>query len=50
MYNEIQAKALVEKKYPEIKAVDSFRYKDIFLVRIEHPDSEEANYDPFFLC
>ncbi len=47
MYNEIQAKALVEKKYPEIKVVDSFRYNNIFLVRIEHPDPEEANYDPF---
>ena len=48
MYDETQVKVLVERKYPAVKAVDSFRYNDVFLVRIEHPDIEEANYDPFF--
>lgn len=48
MYNEEQAKALVEKKYPGVKAKDCFRYSSIFLVRVEYPSSEEVNHDPFF--
>lgn len=48
MYNEKQARELVEKYYPKAKAVDSFWYKDLILVRVEHPSSDEVNYDPFF--
>lgn len=48
MYNEIQAKALVEKAYPGAVSKDCFKYQNIFLVRAEHPSSDEANYDPFF--
>lgn len=48
MYNKEQAKLLVEKKYPKSKAVACARYKSVFLVRVEHPFPDEANYDPFF--
>ena len=48
MYNEAQVKALVEHSNPGVKAVDCFRYERIFLVRIEQPSEDEANYDPFF--
>lgn len=48
MYNENQAKELVEKKNPGTKAVESFRYNSLILVRVEHPSADEANYDPFY--
>ncbi len=48
MLNQAQVEDLVAKLYREVKVVDSFRYEDIFLVRVEHPDPEEVNYDPFF--
>lgn len=48
MFNEIQAKELVEKKNPGVKAVDCFRYESLLLVRVEFPDFDEGNYDPFF--
>lgn len=48
MYNEEQAKTLVEKAYPGSVAQDCFKYKDLFLVRVEHPSSDESDYDPFF--
>jgi hypothetical protein len=47
MYDKFQAKRLVEKAYPGAKAKDCFVYKGLFLVRVEHPDPDEANYDPF---
>lgn len=48
MLNNEQAADLVKGLYPDVKIVDSFRYEGLILVRIEHSDSEEANYDPFF--
>ncbi len=48
MLNEAQAKELVEKSEPGVKAVDCFRYESLLLVRVEFPDPDEANYDPFF--
>lgn len=48
MYNEAQAKKLVEEKNPGSKAMDSFRYNNLILVRVEHPSPDEANYDPFY--
>lgn len=47
MYNEDQAKALVEKAYPGAKAVDCFAYESVFVVRVEHPDPDEKDQDPF---
>lgn len=46
--NATQAKTLVGLSYPEARIVDCFEYKDLFLVRIQHPSEEEADYDPFF--
>ena len=48
MYSEKEAKELVEKANPGAKAVDSFRYNNLYLVRVEHPSPDEANYDPFY--
>lgn len=48
MYNETQAKNLVELKYPSVKSVDCFKYKTLFLVRVKHDSEDEADYDPFF--
>lgn len=48
MYNETQAKELVEKKHPGAKAQDSFRYNSLILVRVVHPSGDEANWDPFY--
>jgi hypothetical protein len=48
MYDEVQAKLAVENTYPWLKIVDCFKYKNLFLVRVEHPNPDEANYDPFF--
>lgn len=48
MYSELQAKVLVERQNPGVKAVDCFRYQSVFLVRVEHPDEDETDYDPFF--
>jgi hypothetical protein len=48
MYNETQAKKIVEQENPGSKAVDSFVYKNLILVRVEHPSPDEANYDPFY--
>lgn len=48
MYDEKQAKAVVEKAYPGAVAKDCFKYKNLFLVRVEHPSSDESEYDPFF--
>lgn len=48
MFNEIQAKMLVEKEHPGSKAEVCVKYKDLYLVRIKHADPDEQNYDPFF--
>lgn len=48
MLNEAQAEKKVEKEHPEVKAVDSFRYNNLILVRVEHPSEAEANWDPFY--
>lgn len=48
MYNEAQAEKLVEKENPGSKAVDSFRYNNLILVRVEHPSPDEKHFDPFY--
>lgn len=48
MLNEKDAEREVEKKNPGAKAVDSFRYNNLILVRVEHPYEDEANWDPFY--
>lgn len=48
MYNEDQAKKLVERAHPGTRAVDCFPYNDLYLVRVQHPDPDEADYDPFY--
>lgn len=47
MYDEKQAKLLVERK-TGLKAVHSFRYNNLLLVRVKHDSEDEADYDPFF--
>lgn len=47
MLNANEARALVEKAYPGAITQDCFVYNDIFLVRVQHPDSDEGDYDPY---
>lgn len=48
MLSENQCRVLVEKANPGVKAVASAAYKNLYLVRVEFPDPDEKNYDPFF--
>jgi hypothetical protein len=47
MLDKLKAKSLVAKKFPSLLIKDCFKYNDIYLVRIEHEDSDEGGYDPF---
>lgn len=47
MLSEAQAKSIFSKALPDEKIQDVVRYKDIFLFRVEHPDPEEKDFDPF---
>lgn len=47
MSDEEKAKALVAKTFPGIAIKDCFRYKDLYLVRVEQQSADEADYDPF---
>jgi len=48
MLSEEEAKAAVAKEDPEAKVVDAFWYNNLYLVRVEHPNPSEANWDPFY--
>jgi hypothetical protein len=48
MINENQAKDEVAKYAPEVKIVSWAKFNDLYLIRIEWPSPEEANYDPYF--
>ena len=48
MLDKNQAKAELEKFYPEAKIIACAPYKNWYLFRVEHPSEEEKDYDPFF--
>jgi hypothetical protein len=48
MFNQSQAQTQLEKFYPEATIKEWTTYLDFYLFRVEHPDLEEKNWDPFF--
>jgi hypothetical protein len=46
--SENESKKRVEEANPGVKAVDCFAYESLYLVRVQHPSADEADYDPFF--
>lgn len=48
MLTEEQARTAVETEYSGTVAKKVWNYKELFLVRVEFDDPDEANYDPFF--
>jgi hypothetical protein len=48
MLTEEQAQAQLEKTLPEVPIKAWARYDDLYLFRVEHPSSLEADWDPFF--
>jgi hypothetical protein len=39
---------MIEKEWPNSKAIECVDYKDLYLVRVVWSDPGEQNYDPFF--
>jgi hypothetical protein len=48
MLNKFQAQTLLENFYPEAMIKAWTVYQDFYLFRVEHPDPEEKDFDPFF--
>lgn len=48
MLTEAQAQALVEKALPGVPIKAWAQYGDLYLFRVQYPDLEEADFDPFF--
>lgn len=48
MLSKSQAQTNLENFYPDATIKAWTEHKDLFLFRIEHPDPEEKDWDPFF--
>lgn len=48
MLNEFDAQTILAKTYPDATLKTWTRYKDLYLMRVEHPLPGEEDWDPFF--